>query len=128
MQNLLKMRSSRSSVYTAPTISPSWSSAPRSSSASNSGGSWFRTTADACRVARGPAGLQAQEHQVGALGLFPAQDLRLFLDAVGRVAPAGGIDQFHAGPGQFELHEQVIARGPRFGADQRRRRPGEGVE
>src|SRR5262249_14591830 len=49
MQNRLKMRSSRLSVYTAPTIAPSSSRAPRSSRASNSGGSSCRTTAWAWR-------------------------------------------------------------------------------
>ena len=49
MQNRLKIRSSRSSVYTAPTISPRCSSVSRSSRASNSGGSSYRTRAWARR-------------------------------------------------------------------------------
>src|SRR4051812_22664208 len=49
MQKRLKMRSSRSSVYTAPTIAPNSSSAARNSSASTSGGSSNRTTECALR-------------------------------------------------------------------------------
>src|SRR6516164_9223779 len=42
MQNRLKIRSKRSSVYTAPTMAPSSSSPPRSSRARSSGGSSSR--------------------------------------------------------------------------------------